>query len=95
MTKREQVLHLLRLEPGQTSEELRQRLRNRDGAMARYRPEAQLAHLRNQGLIVGNGDFPERHYPVAVVQGDDGATHCIAVWKWPNAPERLVKCDIP
>ena len=95
MTKREWVLHLLRLEPGQTSDELRQRLRNRYGAMARYRPDALLAQLRNQGLVVGNGDFPQLHDPVALVQGDDGAAQCIAVWNWPKAPRRLVKYDIP
>ena len=95
MTKRERVLHLLRLEPGQTSDELRRRLHGPRGDMARYRPDALLAQLRSQGLVVGNGDFPQRHYPVAVVQGDDGAARCIAVWKWPNAPEPLVKHDVP
>ena len=95
MTRRERVLHLLRLEPGQTSEELRRRLRNPHGAMTRSRPDAPLAQLRDQGLIVGNGDFPQRHYPVAVVQGDGGAALGVAVWKWPNASERLARYDLP
>ena len=94
MTKCERVLDLLRLKPGQTSEELRQRLRNPHGAMARNRPDALLAQLRKQGLITGNGDYPHRHYPIAVVQGNDGVPQRIAVWKWPNAPGSLVKGDV-
>ena len=96
LTTHERVLHLLRLEPAQTSEELRRRLRNPHGAVARYRPDALLAELCNQGLIVGNGDCPQRHFPVAVVQGDDGTTkERIAIWKWPKAHQRRVKHDVP
>lgn len=75
------MFDVLRLEPGQTSDELRKRQRNPNGAMARTRPYALLADLRNQGLIVGNGDVPQRHYPVAVVQGNDGRTAECALWK--------------
>ena len=48
----------LRLEPDQTSDEFRKRQCNPNGAMTRTRSDAFLADLRNQGLIVGNGNVP-------------------------------------
>ena len=83
MTRRQRILEVLRLEPGKTSEELRQSLYGPHGTVSPYRPDAILAELCEKGIIAGNGDYPERFFPVARVQGRDlDSVPEAVVWKW-------------
>ncbi len=81
--RRQRILEVLRLEPGQTREELRQSLYGAHGTVSLYQADAILAELREKGIIAGNGDYPERYYPVARVQGRNHESVPEAVvWKW-------------
>ena len=86
MTKRRRILELLRLEPGLTSEELRQRLYGPNGTISPYRPDAVLADLRDKQIILGDGAVPQRFFPVALVHPKDRKTaHRVVVWKWQDS----------
>ena len=67
MTNRQRVLDLMRADPGLTGEELRERLPGPNGTVSPYRSESIRAERQAQGLIPGNGDFPHRRFPAAII----------------------------
>ena len=76
MTNRPRVLDLMRADPGLTGEELRERLPEPNGTVSSYRPESIRADRRAQELLAGDGDFPQRRFPVAIIDrniADDSA----------------------
>ena len=70
VTRHQRVLDLLRTEPGLTSEEIRVRLIGPRGTVSAYQPVAALTELRESGLVVADGNVPERYFPVALVHGN-------------------------
>ena len=85
MTRHQRVLDLLRTEPGLTSEEIRVRLIGPRGTVSAYQPVAALTELCESGLVVADGNVPERYFPVALVHEKAQVTGGrVVVWKWPD-----------
>ena len=86
MAERKRTLERLQLEPGLTSEELRQRLCGPNGTISPDRPDAVLADLRDKQIVHGNGAVPQRFFPLAPVHPNGLKTaHRIVVWKQQDA----------
>ena len=87
MDLKKQILSIVRLEPGLTTEEIRQRMKSDDGGPYVYEPSVMCRDLDAQGRILRCKDASDlyRHFPIGRLVGssEDGGFGIIESWDPP------------